>query len=249
MRWVTVAIFTLPTELVVIKGRLEAEGIKCFAKDELITQTINFHSQAYGGVKLQVPEDQVQLAHKILQDFGHIPYVEHGLPRYVKWLDEKTLSIPILSKIRIEARLMVLLSFLVATPLLIFYYQGYTKNPKHSALYLSELLTESTWCVQHVLYKDISMPLEASGGTIFATTNCPSSIYFGDNGVMTLPGLNSNQVVAYWNVVHDSLVISSSDTFGYLFNHRFLIEVQDDNLTLRSTSTTIHGNNISLSWR
>ncbi len=68
MKLVTVAIFPLPQDAYIIRSRLEAEGIVSFLKDEFTVQTDNFLSNAIGGVKLQVSEDDVQKAKDILEE-------------------------------------------------------------------------------------------------------------------------------------------------------------------------------------
>ncbi len=41
-KWITVLTFNLPQQMWVIRTRLEAEGIECFAQDELTIQPDNF---------------------------------------------------------------------------------------------------------------------------------------------------------------------------------------------------------------
>ena len=47
--YVTIRAFTYPQDAYIIKGRLEAEGIDCFLKDELTVQADNFLTNALGG--------------------------------------------------------------------------------------------------------------------------------------------------------------------------------------------------------
>jgi type III secretory pathway lipoprotein EscJ len=68
---VTILTVSYPHELVVIKGKLESEGIACYTQDELMAQIAPFYSNAIGGVKLQVPEDQVARALEILKEGGY----------------------------------------------------------------------------------------------------------------------------------------------------------------------------------
>lgn len=67
-RFITIATFNDHTEAHILKGRLEAEGILCFLKDENIVAVQPFYSFAVGGIKLQVTEGDVEEAHKILYD-------------------------------------------------------------------------------------------------------------------------------------------------------------------------------------
>jgi DNA-directed RNA polymerase subunit RPC12/RpoP len=66
--FITIATFTYPHEAVIIKGRLEAEGINCFLQDELTVQVNNFYSNAVGGIKLKVKRDEVEKAKEILKE-------------------------------------------------------------------------------------------------------------------------------------------------------------------------------------
>lgn len=64
--FVTVAVFSLPHEYAVVKARLESEGIPCFAKDE---RTV-LYSNVNSGIKLQVPNTDVEEALEILSEAG-----------------------------------------------------------------------------------------------------------------------------------------------------------------------------------
>ncbi|MEO5911269.1 MAG: DUF2007 domain-containing protein [Pelobium sp.] len=69
-RFVTIRAYIYPHEAQMAKSILEAEGINSFLKDELTIQTNNFYSNALGGVKLQVPEEDLKSAFEILKDSG-----------------------------------------------------------------------------------------------------------------------------------------------------------------------------------
>ena len=63
---VTIKTFTFPHEAYIVRGKLESEGIYTFLKDEMTVQVHNFYSNAVGGVKLQVPEEEVDRALSII---------------------------------------------------------------------------------------------------------------------------------------------------------------------------------------
>lgn len=65
---ITILTVTFAHEAIATKGRLEAEGIFCFMKDELTVQILPFHSNAVGGIKLQVRESDVERAMEILKE-------------------------------------------------------------------------------------------------------------------------------------------------------------------------------------
>lgn len=67
--WITVATFTYPHQSAILKGRLESEGIQCFIKDENIVNANPFYSNAVGGVKVQVRENDAERASEIVKDY------------------------------------------------------------------------------------------------------------------------------------------------------------------------------------
>jgi Zn finger protein HypA/HybF involved in hydrogenase expression len=71
-KFITVLTATYGYEIAVIRGRLESEGITCFAKDELTVQVHPFYSNAIGGVKLQVRESDLNQTLEILKETGYI---------------------------------------------------------------------------------------------------------------------------------------------------------------------------------
>ena len=70
--YITIQTFTYPHEANIAKAKLEAEGIDAFLQDEVTTQVINLYSNAIGGVKLQVLEENIVEARKILIEGGFI---------------------------------------------------------------------------------------------------------------------------------------------------------------------------------
>ena len=71
MNLVTVATFSSSFDMHVIKGRLETDGVQCYVKDE---QTITWDPLldiAAGGIKLQVAEEDVELAKELLKETSY----------------------------------------------------------------------------------------------------------------------------------------------------------------------------------
>lgn len=66
VRWVTVAAFSLATEAHLARLKLEAEDVDCVLVDEHLISTNWLLSPAIGGIKLQVPEDQLARAREVL---------------------------------------------------------------------------------------------------------------------------------------------------------------------------------------
>ncbi len=67
MKLITIKKAHLESEISVLKSRLEAEGIRCFLKNEYITQVINFMPSFV--MELQVTEFDLDEALEILKEF------------------------------------------------------------------------------------------------------------------------------------------------------------------------------------
>jgi transcription initiation factor TFIIIB Brf1 subunit/transcription initiation factor TFIIB len=67
MNFVTIKKASVEGDLIVLKSLLEAEGIKCFLKNQYVTQIINYMPSF--AVELQVPKEDVMRAFQILNDF------------------------------------------------------------------------------------------------------------------------------------------------------------------------------------
>ncbi|OEK09416.1 hypothetical protein A8C32_11910 [Flavivirga aquatica] len=74
----TIARFQYSTEAQIIKGRLEAEGIKVFLSDNLTIDTDPLVSNAIGGVKLKVLSRQALEAQYILESIKKYSIDDEG---------------------------------------------------------------------------------------------------------------------------------------------------------------------------
>ena len=72
MKLITLSVYNYPHDLIVDKSKLEDEGIECFTKDELTVQVHNLLSNAVGGVKLQVMEQDYERAKTVLATSNHL---------------------------------------------------------------------------------------------------------------------------------------------------------------------------------
>ncbi len=70
--WRTIISFTYPHEAHMAKTLLEAEGINVIIQDELTAQVNNFYSNAIGGVKLLVNENDFEHGIETLTKGGYI---------------------------------------------------------------------------------------------------------------------------------------------------------------------------------
>lgn len=227
---VTIHTFVLPSEAHIVKGRLEAEGIRCFLQDELTVQVYHFYSHAIGGIKLQVPTEEAAEALAILQAMGYAspptksPFWEN--------LQQRTDNWPFLSKLRVEWRFLLLL----AIPLLVIaFFALIFFLPKKS-----DQLTQISWCLDAVRVND-SIYFPATIPQQFTLSGyCAELLSFQENGIVILPGFSSKMIGGKWEWIDDKILISQVDTLADWFDSPFTIDITKGQLTLTNNTTTFY---------
>jgi hypothetical protein len=232
-KYITILTSTYPNELAVIRGRIEAEGIECFLQDELTVQVNPFYSNAIGGVKLQVKESDLKEATEILRQGGYIEENDIQPPKFISNLDRLTSKIPLLNRVQFEIRLMIIIAFSIGIIATVAYF---TTLPT-----IDERLTKNSWCVDNVIYNGKTYtPQTNSRFTFTGTGICEESITFRENGTVTLPGFQSETVWGKWGLGNESLQISQTDTFSFVYNGVYKVDFSSSGLILKSEKTTLH---------
>jgi hypothetical protein len=119
--YVTIMSFTYPQDAYIIKGRLEADGIDCFLKDELTVQVDNFYTNALGGVKLQVKESDKARAIELLIDADYLTEKDFQPAPFWKTMDRFTSGIPLLKLIPLELRAVIVLAGAIMLGIALFW--------------------------------------------------------------------------------------------------------------------------------
>lgn len=70
--WIVAISLTFPSQAHMVQGFLESEGIDTMLKDEFTTQVHNFYSNAVGGVKILVKEEDFENSQLILHRGGYL---------------------------------------------------------------------------------------------------------------------------------------------------------------------------------
>lgn len=231
--FVTIMTFNHPMELAVLRTRLEANGIECFVIDELTTQVNPFYSNAIGGVKLQVKERDVQKSVEILKDGGYLNDEDLPRQRNPNKFEAATSRLPLLKSLRPELRLIMIVASIALVLIGTIYFATLPTT--------FERLTKQSWCVDQITYR---------GQTYMATTNksiqisgigfCQESVDMRTNGTIILPGFNSRAPWGKWTLVDNAIEISQIDTFNFVYNGRYDIDVSADKLILKSKETTLY---------
>lgn len=67
----TIAIFNYTHEIVVLKHRLEQEGIHYFFENETMSAIVPFYSNALGGIKLKIHPNDFETVKAILEELKY----------------------------------------------------------------------------------------------------------------------------------------------------------------------------------
>lgn len=121
---VTIMSFSNMPDLSVIRGRLETEGIKCFVQDEYTTQARLGFSDAYGGIRLQVMEEDAGNAVNILKEYGYLNEVEEKPSELTESLDKMTNKLPFLHQYPLQVKLLAIIFFTLAVIITVFFFKN-----------------------------------------------------------------------------------------------------------------------------
>ena len=66
----TIAIFTYPSEYSVLQHLLQQQGIRFIFQNETMISVLPFHSNAIGGIRLQVHQEDIEKATQIINNLN-----------------------------------------------------------------------------------------------------------------------------------------------------------------------------------
>jgi len=196
--WIEIISFTYPHEAHLAKIKLESEGIQTKIKDELTAQVNNFYSNAIGGVKLFVKESDSKRTLEILKESKII-------------IDSKTEHI--ISERKSKSRIL--------TAKMLYYFSALVLIIAVGAILYSilnlptthEKLIRTNWCFNSMYYNDYEFfpnTVKPEGNSKFKITmvgECTEFITFMENGIVLLPGFDSDRLKANWKLDGKKLTI------------------------------------------
>ena len=231
-QWITVATFTYPTEVALIKSYLEAEGIAFNMKDELAVQADNFLSNAIGGVKLQVKPEDVERVKQIVIEFGFTPEEDFTPSRFWTEFDALTVKFPLVGKLKIEVRLFVM----AALALLILVTSGlFLLRPS-----LEERLAGTKWCLNYIEHEGEKYTPKTTAPVITGLYNCDEILKLSEGLSLDLPGFDSRGFSASGSLIEGRLEIYEASAFSDIFNGFYDVDLDSETLILESEKTIIH---------
>lgn len=71
IQFVTIAIFNYPHEIVILKHLLNEAQLHYFFENEMITTITPMYSQAYGGIKLKIHPNDIEMVQEILDQLNN----------------------------------------------------------------------------------------------------------------------------------------------------------------------------------
>jgi hypothetical protein len=74
MKLVTARIFDNAIDAHMLKSKLESEGVLCYLQDEHTISIDPLYSNAVGGIKLRIKEEDIEKTKLILQEIENTPY-------------------------------------------------------------------------------------------------------------------------------------------------------------------------------
>ncbi|MAN58290.1 MAG: hypothetical protein CMC08_00465 [Flavobacteriaceae bacterium] len=75
-RFKTIAVFTYPSEYAVLNLLLEQEGLRYVFQNETMVSVLPFHSNAFGGIRLRVHEDDAMKAIAIIKKLNATSFLK-----------------------------------------------------------------------------------------------------------------------------------------------------------------------------
>lgn len=228
-----------PTELAVVKSKLESEGIECIVLDENTVQAHNFLSQAIGGVRLQVAESNFERAREILEDSGLAEKEKRPDQSEI----EKTMNNPKFQK-RMKFFLVTLVATTVVFVLTLFVYR-YLNRPTDL-----ERLTERNWCLDYIIYQNQEyVPYTISDRIQISLINeCSEKLDFDTTGHVHFPGFNSSRINGSWKLENNTISVSQLDTLDFLLERKYEYKINQKELILNSDSLTIYCSNLKYGY-
>lgn len=224
--FVTVAVFTLPTDLMVAKSVLDDAEIENYTLNELTIQAYNFISNAVGGVQLKVAETDYEKVKALLVEGGFIPDEKPEPTFETRLATSKSL------RKKLKIGILALAAVILTAILLIAINQP------------SDLdrLYDKTWCLDRIVYGNETYYPNTYDSSIFKVHfhfPCQEKIEFHGNGHVSLPGFDSPKISGFWSFENDSVYISRVDSFDFVFNGIYSLEMHDTWFVLRSDSTSL----------
>jgi putative signal transducing protein len=103
----------------IVKGRLETEGIKCYVQDEYTIQSKPGVADLYGGIKLQIREDDVEKALQILKEVGYYKEEQQQRSKFSNSVDKFLGKLPFIERFPLQIKLLAIAFFILSIAIVV----------------------------------------------------------------------------------------------------------------------------------
>ncbi|MFO0360786.1 MAG: hypothetical protein ACK500_03095 [Flavobacteriales bacterium] len=225
-QWVVVYIASRVSEVHVMQAILAQHGIENRLRDENLIQAQPFYSNAVGGVKVEVRLEDAEQAVAILRNGGYTPEPiseddpEAARARLVQADKRFWRRIKIVGGIAVVC---IIVAFILTFP-------EERVDPRFKV-----------WCVRSVQSLGVhSRPdTKSAEGITIELHGCEESVYFNDDGTVTLPGFDSPAVNAFWQFTETGIEIYGASDYTGRYNDVYDLEQKGASLRLISDRTII----------
>lgn len=189
--WVELASFPSTMDLVFVEAEFRERGIPYRLRDGLSLQVAPHLAQAMGGIRLEVPMDQVADATDLLLDLGVRERATSDENALLLTFDRATERLPFIGHRGLGFRvgLMAVVVLGLGTWAAIRLGRAWEPTPW-------ELLTATTWCVRSATLDGEALPLGQSSGLAFV--GCEGQLRFQDDQEVRLMGLGLPFMQGRW---------------------------------------------------
>jgi hypothetical protein len=187
--WITIIRVDLPIDAQLIRSTLEMEGIEVSIPDEYTTDVAPFCAQAIGGIRIQVTAEDFDQAHNILTENGYLKAESTAENKVLKWINQKTLQLPIIKYWRSEVRILsfvIVILALIITPLVFF-----------SQPTFKEQISSKNWCLTKATFKGKDLRVISSQFRITLNT-CEHLVNFYTSGKFDVPKFEDAAPIVSW---------------------------------------------------
>lgn len=241
MDFITIATFSSYYDAVLPKNLLENQGITCYLKDENSVTINPVLTNSIGGIKLQVPEKDYKAAEAILIEGGYkvVEYDHQLSPAWVRF-DTLTRQLPIIGKLNLLLRAIILLVIVSLALILPFY--SINRPPEISSLPAYNSIEGKRWCVAYIKHHDKEIKLRTTSLRLITADDTCKEVVLFDKGMLSLPGINTPSVSAmgHFDEERYKLTIREADTFQSIYEGVYDVQENYNQLILTSKNTVIY---------
>jgi len=196
--WITIISVGLPLDAQLIKAQLDLHEIEAEILDEMTTDIAPFYSQAMGGIRIQVQKKNFQAATELLHHLGHLKNETRKINPFFTAFITFSEKIPLLNKLRIELRLLLIITAILAifiVPIVLL------NQPK-----LVDKISGKNWCVTEVYYQNNEILVDDTYGGLYLN-NCNTSLEFDINGSVNMSIYKGLTPPISWGETDDGLFL------------------------------------------